>query len=136
VYPDDYRDAIRNYLELTGQIDANGSRISSNTESSGRFHTDWMNMIYPRLKVARSLLRNDGVIFITIDDHEVGNLRSICDEIFGEENLLAILIWQHSVQPKGYSGTFSVHHNFVLCYQKTSDFELTNLERTEEHNKN
>lgn len=136
VYPDDYRDSIRNYLELTGQLDANGHTVTSNTESSGRFHTDWMNMIYPRLKVARNLLRNDGVIFITIDDHEVSNLRSICDEVFGEENLLAILIWQHSVQPKGYSGTFSVHHNFVLCYQKTSDFELADLERTDEHNKN
>lgn len=135
VYPDDFRDSIKNYLELTGQVEG-GRKISSNTEASGRFHTDWLNMIYPRLKLARTLLRPDGVIFITIDDHEISGLRIVCDEIFGEENCLAILVWQHSVQPKGYSGTFSVHHNFILCYQKGEDFELANLDRTEEHNKN
>ncbi|MBK8753412.1 MAG: site-specific DNA-methyltransferase [Candidatus Competibacteraceae bacterium] len=135
VYPDDYHDNIRNYLELTGQVEG-GKKISSNTEASGRFHTDWLNMMYPRLKLARDLLRNDGVIFITIDDHEIVSLRSQCDEIFGEENCQGILVWQHSLQPKGYSGTFSVHHNFVLCYQKGEDFELANLERTDEHNKN
>ncbi len=135
VYPDDFRDNIRNYLELTGQVES-GKKITSNTEASGRFHTDWLNMMYPRLKLARNLLRDDGVIFITIDDHEVAGLRSLCDEIFGEENCQAILVWQHSLQPKGYSGTFSVHHNFVLCYQKGDDFELANLDRTDEHNKN
>ena len=87
VYPDDFRDNIKNYLELTGQVEG-GKKISSNTEASGRFHTDWLNMMYPRLKLARSLLRADGVIFITIDDHEVTGLRSLCDEIFGEENCL------------------------------------------------
>jgi adenine-specific DNA-methyltransferase len=135
VYPDDFRDGIRNYLELTGQVEG-GKKISTNTEASGRFHTDWLNMMYPRLKLARALLRVDGVFFITIDDHEVANLRALCDEVFGEENCLAILVWQHSLQPKGYSGTFSVHHNYVLCYQKSEDFELANLERTDEHNKN
>ncbi|WP_370057590.1 site-specific DNA-methyltransferase [Sinorhizobium fredii] len=135
VYPDDFRDSIKNYLELTGQVES-GRKISSNTEASGRFHTDWLNMMYPRLKLARNLLRSDGVIFITVDDHEVAGLRNVCDEIFGEENCLAILVWQHSVQPKGYSGTFSVHHNFILCYQKSEDFELANLDRTDEHNKN
>lgn len=135
VYPDNFQDNIRNYLELTGQVEG-GLKISSNTEASGRFHTDWLNMMYPRLKLARNLLRVDGVAFITIDENEVAGLRAICDEIFGEENCLAILIWQHSLQPKGYSGTFSVHHNYILCYQKTEDFELANLERTDEHNKN
>lgn len=135
VYPDDFRDSIKNYLELTGQVES-GRKISSNTEASGRFHTDWLNMMYPRLKLARNLLRPDGVLFITVDDHEIAGLRTVCDEIFGEENCLAILIWQHSVQPKGYSGTFSVHHNFILCYQKGEDFELANLDRTDEHNKN
>jgi adenine-specific DNA-methyltransferase len=135
VYPDDFRDSIKNYLELTGQVES-GRRISSNTEAAGRFHTDWLNMMYPRLKLARNLLRSDGVIFISIDDHEIAGLRAICDEIFGEENCLAILVWQHSVQPKGYSGTFSVQHNFILCYQKCEDFELANLNRTDEHNKN
>lgn len=135
VYPDDYRDNIKNYLELTGQVEG-GRKISSNTEASGRFHTDWLNMMYPRLKLARNLLRQDGVIFVTIDDHEITGLHSLCDEIFGEENCQGVLVWQHSLQPKGYSGTFSVHHNFVLCYQKGEDFELANLDRTEEHNKN
>ena len=135
VYPDDFQDSIKNYLKLTGQVEG-GKKISSNTEASGRFHTDWLNMMYPRLKLARNLLRTDGVIFISIDDHELAGLRSMCDDVFGEENRLAILVWQHSVQPKGYSGTFSVHHNFVLCYQKGEDFELTNLDRRDEHNKN
>lgn len=135
VYPDDFRDNIKNYLELSGQLES-GRKLSSNIDASGRFHTDWLNMIYPRIKLARNLLRADGVIFITIDDHEIGSLRALCDEVFGEENFLAILIWQHSVQPKGYSGTFSVHHNYILCYQKSEDFELSNLDRTDEHNKN
>ena len=136
IYPDNYRDNIRNYLEVTGQTDSENRKLSSNTEASGRFHTDWLNMMYPRLRSARDLLRPDGVLFVTIDDHEVTSLRNLCDEVFGEENFLSILIWQHSVQPKGYAGTFSVHHNFVLCYQKGEDFELANLDRTEEHNKN
>lgn len=85
VYPDDFKDNIRNYLELTGQIDGNGHRISSNTEASGRFHTDWLNMIYPRLKLARNLLREDGLLFVSVDDTEVHNLRAVCDDIFGLE---------------------------------------------------
>lgn len=136
VYPDDYQDSIKNYLERTLQVDNTGRKNSSNPETSGRFHTDWLSMMYPRLKLARNLLRTDGVIFITIDDHEVAALKYLCDEIFGEENCQGILVWQHSLQPKGYSGTFSVHHNFVLCYQKGEEFELANLDRTDEHNRN
>ena len=136
VYPDDYRDNIQNYLALTGQVDGANQKLSSNTEASGRFHTDWLNMMYPRLSTARNLLRTDGVLFVTVDDHEVVSLCNLCDEIFGEENSHGILIWQHSVQPKGYTGTFSVHHNFVLCYRKGEEFELANLDRTEKHNKN
>ena len=135
VYPDSFQDGIKNYLELTGQAEG-GRSVSSNTDASGRFHTDWLNLMYPRIVLARNLLRDDGVLFITIDDHEVANLRKLCDEILGEENWLSTLVWQHSVQPKGYSGTFSVHHNFVVCYQKSDDFELSNLDRTDEHNKN
>ena len=135
VYPDNFHESIRNYMELTGQVEG-GRKISSNTEAGGRFHTDWLNMIYPRLLLARNLLRSDGVIFISIDDHEVSNLKALCDEIFGDENCKGVLIWQHSVQPKGYSGTFSVHHNFILCYQKSDDFELVNTERSDEHNVN
>lgn len=90
VYPDNFQDNIRNYLELTGQIDG-GQKMSSNTETSGRFHTDWLNMMYPRLKTARSLLSPDGVIFISIDDAEIGHLRSICDEVFGPENFCGVI---------------------------------------------
>jgi adenine-specific DNA-methyltransferase len=93
IYPDDFRDNIKNYLELTGQVEA-GRKLSSNTEASGRFHTDWLNMMYPRLKLARNLLSESGVAFITIDDTEASNLRKICDEIFGEENFVANVVWQ------------------------------------------
>ena len=135
VYHDDFRDNLANYQRLTGQADEAGKVYTTNSETSGRYHTDWLNMIYPRLRLARNLLREDGVIFISIDDNEEGNLRKICDEVFGEENLLANIIWQHSIQPKGYLGKFSVHHNFILCYQKTSEFKLGAFERTDEDNK-
>lgn len=88
VYPDNFQDNIKNYLEITGQSGEGGKKLSSNTEASGRFHTDWLNMMYPRLKLARNLLREDGVIFISIDDSESENLRKMCDEIFGEENFV------------------------------------------------
>ena len=94
VYPDNFQDNIKNYLELTGQTES-GRKISSNTDASGRFHTDWLNMIYPRLKLARTLLRNDGFVFVSIDDNEVTNLRTVLDEIFGPENFVATVIWQH-----------------------------------------
>ena len=90
VYSDDYHDGIRNYLQMTGQVEG-GTRLTTNAESSGRFHTDWLRMIYPRLKAARAMLRRDGVIFISIDDAEHGHLRSICDEIFGAENLCGVI---------------------------------------------
>jgi adenine-specific DNA-methyltransferase len=136
IYPDDYRDNIRNYLELTGQTDEEGKKLSVNAEIAGRYHTNWLNMMYPRLKLARNLLRDDGVIFVSIDDVELTNLRLLMNEIYGEENFLSCIIWQHSLQPKGYSDRFSVHHNYILCYRKTGQFELNALDRTEEHNKN
>jgi adenine-specific DNA-methyltransferase len=95
VYPDNYKDNLENYLELTGQVEDDGEhlyKLSTNMESSGRFHTDWLNMIYPRLKLARNLLTDDGVIFVSIDDNEESNLKKICDEIFGEENFIATIV--------------------------------------------
>jgi len=136
IYPDNYTESLQTYLEYTGQVDAGGKKFSTNTDTDGRFHSKWLNMMYPRLYLARNLLREDGVIFISIDDNEMDNLKKVCSEVLGEENFLATCIWQHSVQPKGYSGIFSVHHNYLLVYQKTADFYLCNLERTEEHNKN
>ncbi len=99
-------------------------------------HSKWLSFMEKRLKLARNLLKADGVIFINIDDNEQAPLRMLCDEIFGDENFVAIIIWQHSVQPKGYTDTFSVHHNYIFCYQKSDQFELNALARTEEHNKN
>ena len=99
-------------------------------------HSKWLSFMEKRLKLARFLLKDTGAIFISIDDHEQAPLKMLCDEIFGEENFVATIIWQHSVQPKGYTDTFSVHHNYILCYQKSDQFELNALDRTEEHNKN
>ncbi len=100
VYPDDYRDNIRNYLELTGQVEG-GQKISSNTEASGRFHTDWLNMMYPRLKLARNLLRDDGVIFISIDDNEVANLEDDVMKFLEQENFVELMqpvIWRSQLE--------------------------------------
>ena len=92
VYPDNFQDSIKNYLELTGQAGDGGAKLTTNVESSGRFHTDWLNMMYPRLKLARNLLRDDGVIFVSIDDAEVAHLRLVMDDIFGPENFIAEII--------------------------------------------
>lgn len=116
VYPDNFQDTIRNYLELTGQVEG-GQKISSNTEASGRFHTDWINMMYPRLKVARELLKKDGAIFISIDDGEVARLRLICDEIFGEENFFAQIPWQSRTSVQNDTD-ISVQHEFLVGYAR------------------
>jgi adenine-specific DNA-methyltransferase len=120
VYKDDFQDNIKNYLMLTGQIDSDGRRISSNTEASGRFHTDWLNMMYPRLKLASNLLRGDGVIFISIDDNEVDNLRLACNEVFGEENFVAQLIWEKG--RKNDAKLYSVGHDYMLIYAKSKAY--------------
>src|SRR5690625_1765064 len=135
IYPDNYTESLDTYLKYTGQKDEEGNWQTTNKDTEGRFHSKWLNMMYPRLFLAKNLLREDGVIFISIDDHEVGHLRKLCDEIFGEENFLSNVIWQHSVQPKGYQGKFSVHHNHILVYQKSDNYDLKSLERTEEDNK-
>jgi adenine-specific DNA-methyltransferase len=117
VYPDDFKDNIANYLMLTGQTTSDGRKLTSNTESSGRFHTDWLNAIYPRLKVAKSLLRNDGVVAISIDDGELPGLRLVANEVFGEENFIACLVWK-SRQNKDNRTTngASIDHEYILCY--------------------
>lgn len=121
VYPDDYADNIQNYLELTGQINESGRRITTNTETSGRYHTNWLNMMYPRLKLARNLLRNDGVIFISIDDHEVSNLRKICDEIFGEENFVGLLPTIMNLKGNQDEFAFAGTHEYTLCFAFNKD---------------
>lgn len=124
IYPDNFRDNIKNYLEITGQS-SGGLRNSSNAESSGRFHTDWLNMIYPRLKMARNLLRDDGVIFISIDDTEIDNLKKICGEIFGEENFLGCITWQKKYAPANDTIDFSPSHDFILVYVKNRPSSAT-----------
>ena len=131
VYPDDFRDSIKNYLELTGQTDGEGRKISSNTEASGRFHTDWLNMMYPRLKLARNLLKDDGVIFVSIDDNEVDNLRKACDEVFGEENFVASVIWEKKYSTKADSKDFSESHEYLVCYRKSEEASIGGLKRSE-----
>ena len=122
VYPDNFQDSIQNYLELTGQVEG-GRKISSNTDASGRFHTDWLNMIYPRLRLARDLLSSDGAVFISIDDNEVANLRKVCDDIFGAENFVASVIWQKMDSPSRNDATRAItdYHDYILVYAKAKD---------------
>ncbi|HTS05980.1 MAG TPA: site-specific DNA-methyltransferase [Candidatus Eisenbacteria bacterium] len=119
VYPDDFHDSIRNYLELTGQVDGTGGKLTSNTEASGRFHTDWLNMMYPRLKLARTLLRDDGVIFISIDDAEVSDLRLLCSEIFGEENFLAVFVRRRRMATGMRDTPVSPDHEYIVSFAKS-----------------
>lgn len=132
VYPDNFQDNIKNYLELTGQTE-NGRKISSNTDASGRFHTDWLNMIYPRLKLAHSLLKSDGVVFVSIADHEIHNLRAAMNEVFGEENFVATVIWQKVFSPKNSARHFSEDHDYIVVYAKSAETWTPRLlPRTEE----
>jgi adenine-specific DNA-methyltransferase len=118
VYPDNFQDNIKNYLELTGQVKG-GRKISSNTEASGRFHTDWLNMMYPRLKLARNLLRDDGVTFISIDEKEVQNLRFVCNEIFGEECFVAVITVLCNPKGRSQDKYFATNHEYVVAYSKS-----------------
>jgi adenine-specific DNA-methyltransferase len=120
VYKDNFKDNIKNYKEITGQVDGEGRNLSNNPETSGRYHTDWLNMMYPRLKLARNLLKDDGVIFISIDDNEFANIRKIADEIFGEENFIASIVWQGG--RKNDSRRFSVVHDYILVYVKNENY--------------
>ncbi len=135
VYEDDFAEDAESYLERSGQFDDQGNRLEQNTESNGRFHTDWLNMIYPRIKLAKNLLSDDGLIFISIDDNECENLMKVCCEVFGEVNRLADVIWQHSVQSNGYGGKFVSQHNHILVFSKSASYNLQNLPRTDEDNK-
>ncbi len=118
VYKDDFYDSLENYKRITGQVDSEGNRLSTNTEASGRYHTDWLNMMYPRLRLARNLLSDDGVIFISIDDNEVHNLRKICDEVLGEENFIAQFVWIKKKKGSHLSKTTRSMTEYILCYSK------------------
>ncbi|HHJ1841604.1 MULTISPECIES: site-specific DNA-methyltransferase [Pseudomonas] len=133
VYPDNFQDNIKNYLEITGQSVA-GIKTSTNNENSGRYHTDWLNMIYPRLVLARSLLSPDGAIFISIDDHEIHHLRSMVSEVFGEENFSATAIWEKADSPRNSARQFSEDHDYILIFSKDPGWTPDRLPRTEAAN--
>ena len=118
VYNDDFSQDADEYQENSGQLDEEGNRLVQNTESNGRFHTDWLNMIYPRLKVAKDLLSDDGVIFISIDDNEQANLKKVCDEVFGESNFVANLIWEKKKKPSFLNSNLGTKTDYILCYSK------------------
>jgi adenine-specific DNA-methyltransferase len=128
VYPDNYQDNLDTYLRYTGQKGEDGLKFTSNTENSGRKHTNWLNMIYPRLKIARDLLAIDGVIFISIDDNEQSNLRELCDEIFGENNFLTQIIVQSNKRGQTYK-EIAKCHEYILVYYKSEDASIGELEK-------
>ena len=137
VYNDDFKQTTDEYLEDSGQFDDEGNRLYKNLESNGRFHTDWLNMIYPRLKLARNLLSYDGVIFISIDDNEQANLKKVCDEIFGEINLISYFVWEKTYSTKNNNKYVSDNHDYILCYSKSKNEidKFNRLERTSSANK-
>lgn len=118
VYQDSFSDSIKNYLEVTGQVDEDGTKLSTNAETSGRYHTNWLNMMYSRLKLGRSLLTDDGVMFISIDEHEISNLEKLVSELFGENNLAGTIIWDKR-NPKGDSKGVAMQHEYVIVVAKS-----------------
>lgn len=131
VYKDDFKDNLSNYKRLTNQVDEQGNPLTTNSDSSGRYHSNWLNMMYPRLKLARNLLRDDGVIFISIDDNEVHNLRKLCDEIFGEGNFVANVVWQKKYSVSNDDPSIAPMHDHILVFRKTDKFIRNLLPRTE-----
>ena len=132
IYPDKYAESLETYLAYTRQIDSEGHRFSTNTDTVGRYHSNWLNMMYPRLYLARNLLRDDGAIFISIDDHELSRLREICDQLFGEENFKADIAWQKRYTRSNNTVDFTTVVEHILVYAKSEAFEVNLLPRTEE----
>ncbi len=127
IYEDDFAETADEFLKRSNQKDEEGHRLMANTEANGRFHSDWLSMIYPRLKLARNLLRDDGVVFISIDDNEFQSLRQICSEVFGEQNFVATVIWQKVFAPKNSARWFSEDHDYVLVFAKNKLLWAPNL---------
>mgnify|MGYP001568138983 FL=1 len=137
VYRDDFKAPLKNYLEQSGQVDSEGNRFSTNTQASGRYHSDWLTMMYPRLKLAWNLLRHDGVIFVSIDDNEVHHLRMMMDEVFGEENFVASFIWnsRQNVDSRALTGA-SIDHEYIICYTKNVGTRIAGREINKSKYKN
>lgn len=135
VYNDDFAENTDEYLANSGQYDDEGNRLVQNTESNGRFHTDWLNMIYPRLKIAKDLLSDDGVIFISIDENEIENLKKVCNDVFGEHNFVGNVIWERAFSPKNDAKYLSDSHDYVVIYARNLlAFDIGKLARTDEAN--
>src|SRR5690606_37112118 len=133
VYKDNFTIKSEEWKGKSGEYDESNHRLVANPETAGRYHSDWLSMMYPRLKLARNLLREDGVIFISIDDNEVHNLRRMCDEIFGEVNFIANVIWERAFAPKNDAKYFSDSHDHILVYTKNIlEFKIGKLERSAE----
>jgi adenine-specific DNA-methyltransferase len=135
IYPDRFQENLDTYLAYTEQVNDEGKKFSTNTETSGRFHSNWLNMIYSRLFLARNLLQNEGAIYISIDDNEIDNLKKVCNEIYGEENFISTFIWQKNFAPKNDNKYISNSTEYVLCYAKNKNLFVRNLlKRSEKHN--
>ena len=133
VYKDNEYQGLKIYKEITGQTNKEGIKLTTNTDSDGRYHSKWLSMMYPRLKLARNLLTDDGVIFISIDDKEQANLKKLCDEIFGEENFVAQIVWERAYAPVNLKKHFSESHDYIVCYGKNINLSINNgLKRSEE----
>jgi len=128
IYKDNFAEDAQSYLQRSGQKEQDGGRLVANTESNGRYHSDWLSMIYPRLRLARNLLRDDGVIFISIDDNEQANLKRVCDEVFGEDNLIASFIWEKRTNRENRK-VVSSRHDYILCYVKSKTQEARPLKQ-------
>lgn len=136
IYNDDFAEDKQAYLERSNQVDEDGNRLVTNNDSNGRFHSDWLSMMYPRLKLARNLLRDDGVIFISIDDNEQANLKRLCDEIFGEKNFLGTFIWKRRSSSALSHKNISIDHEYVSIYSKNSAPELKGLKKKYDNYRN
>ncbi len=130
VYPDNFKEGLQNYLEFSKQVDEGGKRVSTNSDTEGRYHSNWLNMMYPRLKLARNLLTDDGIMFVSIDDHEQDNLKKLCNEIFGEDRFIAQFIWKSRVSEdtRALSGA-STDHEYILCYSRAGVTRLAGVEK-------
>lgn len=125
IYPDDFKMPVEEYLKITGQADEGGKKLVTNLKSNGAFHSDWLNMMYPRLQLARELLAEDGLIFISIDDNEQANLKLLCDDVFGEENFVSDIVWKNKYGAGAYTVGFISVHEYILCYSKTPITDIT-----------
>lgn len=128
VYPDNFKEGLANYLEWSRQVNEEGKKVSTNSETEGRYHSNWLNMMYPRLKLARNLLTEDGAIFISIDDSEVDNLIKLCNEIFGEQNHIATFIWKSKSGGANDSGEVAVDHEYIVCYSRRNTGDVLGLD--------